>query len=123
MKTKISFTNKLGRIAVLLTFMLFSFAGIAQNKNTAELKVKTSAVCGMCKSTIEKELAFTKGVKKSELDVASKVVTVTYNPNKTTPEKIRQAIAKAGYDADDVPADAKAYEKLHACCKKDVEHK
>ena len=107
---------------ILAVFTVFSFAGMAQNKNIAELKVKTSAVCEMCKTTIEKELAFTKGVKKSELDVASKVVTVTYNPNKTTPEKIRQAIAKAGYDADTVPADPKAYEKLHACCKKDVVH-
>ncbi|MES2591383.1 MAG: heavy metal-associated domain-containing protein [Bacteroidota bacterium] len=87
-------------------------------EGTAELKVKTSAVCDMCKETIEKELAFEKGVKRSTLDVPSKIVTVVYNPNKTTPEKIRLAISKAGYDADDVKANPKAYNKLDACCKK-----
>lgn len=110
------------KATTLIAFLLISILAKAQNKNTVELKVKTSAVCGMCKTTIERELAFAKGVKKSELDVPSKVVTVIYNPNKTTPEKIRQAISMAGYDADDVPADPKAYEKLHACCKKDVTH-
>lgn len=122
MKNQKSLTKKAGNTFMVAFLILFSFTAFAQNKNTAKLKVKTSAVCGMCKTTIEKELAFAKGVKKSDLDVPSKIVTVTYNPNKTTPEKIRQAIANTGYDADEVPADPKAYEKLHACCKKDVAH-
>lgn len=90
----------------------------AQDATTAELKVKTSAVCGMCKETIEKFMAFEKGIKKSSLDVDSKILTVTYNPQKTTPEKIRLAVSKSGYDADDVKADEKAYKKLDGCCKK-----
>jgi periplasmic mercuric ion binding protein len=122
MKNQIKLLKNTWKIVALSVFTLFAFTGFAQNKNTVELKVKTSAVCDMCKTTIERELAFTKGVKKSELDVPSKVVTVVYNPNKTTPEKIRLAISMAGYDADDVPAEPKAYEKLHACCKKDVVH-
>ncbi len=90
----------------------------AQDATTAELKVMTSAVCDECKTTIEKALAFEKGVKKSNLDVKSKIVTVTYNPKKTNPEKIRLAISNAGYDADDVKANLKAYKKLADCCKK-----
>jgi hypothetical protein len=43
---------------------------------------------------------------------------VTYKKSKTSPEKIRKAISKVGYDADDVTADPKAYSKLDACCKK-----
>ena len=92
----------------------------AQELTTAELKIKTSAVCGMCKETMEKHMAFEKGVKKSSLDVESKILTVTYNPQRTTPEKLRKAVSKSGYDADEVPADAKAYKKLDACCKKGV---
>lgn len=91
----------------------------AQDTTIIELKVKTSAVCGMCKETIEEALAFEKGIKKSSLDVKSQIVTVTYNSNKTTPEKIRLAISNSGYDADDVPANPKAYRKLSDCCKKD----
>jgi len=103
-----------------ITLMLFLFNTIvfAQKNDLAEIKIKTSAICGMCKETIENALAFEKGIKKSVLDVESKIVTVTYNPEKTTPEKIRLAISKAGYDADEIPANAKAYKKLDACCKK-----
>ena len=117
-QTKNKIKNALAKTGILLLLTVFSFSGKAQDTNTAELKVKTSAVCEMCKTNIERELAFEKGVKKSVLDVPSKIVTVTYNPNKTSPEKIRQAIAKAGYDADEVPANPKAYKKLDACCKK-----
>jgi cation transport ATPase len=94
------------------------FSAKAQDPNTAEIKIKTSATCDMCKTTIEKYMAFEKGVKKSNLDVATKILTVTYNPKKTTPEKLRIAVTKSGYDADDLKADPKAYSKLEDCCKK-----
>jgi len=103
---------------ILLMFVMSATTSIAQNATTAELKIKTSAVCDMCKETVVKNMAFEKGVKKSTLDVESKVLTVIYNPQKTTPEKLRAAVAKIGYDADEVPADPKAYKKLDACCKK-----
>ena len=79
----------------------------------------------MCKEWIEEALAFEKGVKESEVNVEKQIITVTYKKNKTTPENIRKAISKAGYDADDVAADPKAYAKLDACCKKpdDADHK
>lgn len=113
MKTK---SLKITGITIMLLF--FNSIVFAQKADLAEIKIKTSAICTMCKETIENALAFEKGVKKSVLDVESKIVTVTYNPEKTTPEKIRLAISKAGYDADDVAANAKAYKKLDACCKK-----
>lgn len=108
MKTKIIFS----------LIMLVAFITTNAQEKTAEVKIKTSAVCDMCKETIEKYVAFEKGVKKVTLDVETKIATVVYNPQKTTPEKIRIAISKAGYDADDVPADQKAYKKLDDCCKK-----
>ena len=105
-------------VNIILLFVLSAANLKAQNATTAELKIKTSSVCDMCKETIEKNMAFEKGVKKSTLDVESKVLIVTYNPQKTTPEKLRIALSKIGYDADDVPADPKAHKKLDACCKK-----
>ena len=77
----------------------------------------------MCKERIEKALSYEKGIKSAVLDVKTKIVTVTYNPSKITPEAIRKAITKTGYDADDMPADKDSYAKLPPCCKKDsVEH-
>lgn len=80
--------------------------------------IKTSAQCDMCKETIEKALAYERGVISSELDLKTKKVRVVFNAGKTTHEKIRKAISLAGYDADDIPADAKAYQRLPRCCKK-----
>lgn len=113
MKTK---TNLL--LSIVAMFILLSSTAKAQEATSAEIKIKTSAVCDMCKETIEKYVALEKGVKKVNLDVESKIATVKYNPQKTTPEKIRKAISKAGYDADDVPADVAAFDKLDDCCKK-----
>jgi len=101
-------------------FVSISFAFAQKNTSPAEIKIKTSAVCGMCKSKIEKDLSYEKGVVSSNLEVKTQMVTVKYNPSKTTPEKIRKAISKTGYDADTVPANPKAYEKLDPCCKKDL---
>jgi periplasmic mercuric ion binding protein len=103
---------------IVTMLILFNTIAKAQEATTVEIKIKTSAVCDMCKENIEKALAFEKGVKRSTLDVPSKLVTVIYNPNKTTPEKIRMAISKSGYDADDMKANPKAYKKLDDCCKK-----
>ncbi len=103
---------------VIALLIMYSGKVNAQDATAAELKIKTSAVCGMCKETIEKHMAFEKGVKKSSLDVETKILTVTYNPQKTTPDMLRKAVSKSGYDADDVKADTKAYKKLDACCKK-----
>ena len=91
----------------------------APAKSKAEIKIKTSAECGMCKATLEKALAYEKGVKKAELNLETKEVTVTYNPKKTTPEQIKKAITNAGYDADEMKANPKVYQQLPECCKKD----
>ena len=87
-------------------------------KGTEQVQFKTSAVCDMCKSRLEKSLAYEKGVQAAHLDVPSKVLTVTYNPAKTTPTNLRTAVQKTGYDADEATADNRAYDRLPDCCKK-----
>jgi mercuric ion binding protein len=116
-------------IIIILCVASLGFAAYAQTKDNAPkkegielLKIKTSAVCDMCKETIEKAMAYEKGVKESNLDVDSKVLTVRYDPRKTNPDKIRKAVTAAGYDADALPAEKRAYDNLNACCKKDYKH-
>jgi copper chaperone CopZ len=110
-------------VAALLLFNLGLSAQATKKENNIEtITIKTSAVCDMCKETLEKAMAYERGVKTSSLDVATKVLTVTFDSKKTTPEKIRMAVTKAGYDADDMKADARAYDNLNACCKKDAKH-
>jgi copper chaperone CopZ len=112
---------------IFITGVIIMTVLISQNLFAQEIKadkyskidIKTSAQCGMCKETIEKALAFESGVKNSNLNLDTKIVTVKYNPNKTNPDKIKIAISKAGYDADELQADPEAYDKLSPCCKKD----
>jgi periplasmic mercuric ion binding protein len=109
---------------VAMMILLMNSSGYSQDKKNAEIKIKTSAVCGMCKDRIEQGLAFEKGIRDVSLDVETKIATVKYNPSKITPDEIRKAISKLGYDADEVLADKTAYDKLPKCCKKDApEHK
>ena len=107
------------KLQTILMFLLFAGTLSAQGTGrTGEISIKTSAQCDMCKERIEETLAFTKGVKKAELDLESKMVRVVYRKGKTDPADLRKAISAVGYDADDVAADREAYEKLPACCKK-----
>lgn len=108
------------KVFALFAFSLFTLGFVNAQSKDAEVKIKTSAVCKMCKKTIETALSYEKGVKASSLDVNSKVVTIAYNPKKTNPDELRKAIAKTGYDADNVAAEEKAYNQLDDCCKKDA---
>ncbi|MCB9173153.1 MAG: heavy-metal-associated domain-containing protein [Flavobacteriales bacterium] len=106
-------------IQSILVLVIMSTTAFAQKANDLEkISIKTSAQCEMCKQTIEKAMAYEKGVKTFNLDVATATLTVEYVAKKTSAEKIREAVSKVGYDADDVPADEKAYNNLPDCCKK-----
>ena len=104
-------------LIILFLITVLPFAGWSQATSDT-VSIHTSAQCGTCKKKIEHDLAYVKGVKTAVLDLETKNVIVVYNPTKTTPEKIRQAISRSGYDADVVLADPKAYKELLECCKK-----
>ena len=101
---------------IIVTFLLTSTLSFGQ-KEIAHLDIKTSAVCDQCKERIEYQMKFEKGLKTAVLDVESKILAIDYRPDKTSPEKLKAALTKIGYDADELRADPKAYEKLDACCK------
>ncbi|MCK8493643.1 MULTISPECIES: heavy-metal-associated domain-containing protein [Spirosoma] len=103
--------------SLMLVGNLFAGAPTRDDKEK-EVKIKTSAICGMCKSRIERNLGFEKGVKEADLDVKTKIVTIKYNPAKTDVAKLKANISKTGYDAEEVAADQASYNKLPGCCKK-----
>lgn len=109
---------------VIFLIALFSFSAptsevpLTDDGPKKKVVVKTSAICGMCKTTIEKALYKLEGVRKANLDIITKKVKVKYDASLVDEATIRQAISAAGYDADEIPARPKAYEALPACCKK-----
>jgi copper chaperone CopZ len=108
------------KLFITLTAILISTGVFAQSKYHS-VQIQTTAVCGMCKATIEKALSETEGVKLALLNEKNKIVTVRYNPEMVTESAIKQVITSIGYAADELPANPEAYNKLHACCKKEAE--
>jgi copper chaperone CopZ len=113
--------DKTMKAIVTIALAFATMAGSAQDKQVslAELDIRTSSVCDMCEKTIEEGLIYEKGVKKVDLDLATNVIHVSYDPKRTGPDKIRKAVTMLGYYADDLPGDAKAFQNLPACCQKE----
>jgi len=103
-------------VLIIMFVVLVAFSAHAQ-KNEEKVAIKSSIVCFMCKRTIEYDLTFEKGVKTVNVDIEKKLVEVFFNPKKTSLEAIKKRLSKIGYSADEVKADAAAYEDLPNCCK------
>ncbi|HEX9979622.1 MAG TPA: cation transporter [Flavobacterium sp.] len=107
-----------------LLIMLISAVAFSQEKKTEKAVIKTAIYCDHCKEceTCGKQfnagLLKINGVKMVEVDETDMTITVYYNPQKTELQAIKTAIAKSGYDADELKADPDAYEKLDGCCKR-----
>jgi mercuric ion binding protein len=101
-----------------LAFLFYFLTAKASHAQSSQIAIKSSVICEMCAKKVKRALAF-KGVEKTTVDLNTQVINVTYDPQQTSPENIRSAISKAGYDADEVKADPKAYRKLDKCCKKE----
>jgi len=106
----------------MLMVMFFSTANFAQKSvNTSAVSTETvkvvsfltSAHCGSCKGTIEGTLNKMSGVKKSLLNLDSKVVAVYYKEGETTPDAIKKSIEAKGYTAKSV---AKNTSAKKGCC-------
>ena len=82
-----------------------------------KIEIQTSGICEMCKYTLEKDLAFEKGVKEATFNLEDKIMTIIYNPKKTDAQTLRKRITMVGYHADTLARDPIAYDKLLMCCK------
>ncbi|MBK8965216.1 MAG: cation transporter [Lewinellaceae bacterium] len=74
--------------------------------------------CGMCKRTIEKA-ATQAGAASANWDVEKDLLTVSFDPAKTSVDVIQKAVARSGYDNVGYKAPDEAYNDLHGCCQYD----
>ncbi len=96
-----------------------SITTIAQTKSVLTAKIPTPTVqCEMCKSKIETYLNRYDGILSINVNAKRKETTVKYVTDRINEEEIKTAIANAGYDAGDVPANEESYKRLPKCCKK-----
>ncbi len=104
---------------VLGILFLVSFSSCAATiKNARTESFKVAGKCEMCKSAIE-TAASKKGVADAEWDVDTKMLKLTFDPEKTSSVEVLKRIAYAGYDNEMFLAPEEAYAKLPGCCKYD----
>lgn len=108
--------------SIVLSFIFIiatAFTTNAQSTKTDKKEtIPVSGECGMCKKTIEKA-AIGAGATTANWSEKKKKLTVAYNTEKTSNQKIQEAIAAAGYDTRDFKANDAAYNDLDECCKYD----
>lgn len=104
MKTMMKISAAVFAMMFLLTLAPQAFADV---KKTETVKISAKVDCNGCKTKIEHHMAFEKGVKSVVADIESKIVTIEYDPKKTTPENLASEITKLGYDGKVKTSDCK----------------
>lgn len=121
------------RFTLLSALLAFVLLGCDQAKDEAgtndnasqtmlasagEVKINVPTIqCNSCASNIEKALQGLDGVKSAKVNVGKKVAAVSFDEGKLKLADLENAIAAAGYDANETKREAAAYDKLDACCK------
>lgn len=93
-------------LTLILSAAILAFA--ADSAEAAKKVVKTETVsfstnlhCHNCVKKVNDNLAFEKGVKDLKVSLDQQSITVTYDPAKTSKEKLSSAIKKLGYKAEE----------------------
>ncbi len=101
-------------IAVLL-LIITSFTATAQKKNTKTETLKVYGTCEQCKHRIENTLA-SLGTYKANWNIATNLLTVSYDSVKLSKAKIQKKLASVGHDTEAFQADDNTYKNLPKCC-------
>ena len=71
--------------------------------------------CDMCKERIEKTVT-AEGATSASWDVKTQMLTVSFDPSKTSKETLSKKLAAAGHDTEKFKATDEVYNKLPGCC-------
>lgn len=86
-------------LSVLSMITVFK-ANTSDISKTKTIKIKCEEMtCAGCKKKITKSINNLEGVNDIDVDLDTKVITVSFDESKTSPDKIIDAIAKAGYES------------------------
>lgn len=101
------------KMMIITLFMVFgiSLSAFSQEKT---IVMKCNVDCNGCKTEIEKNMAFEKGVKSVDASVETKEVTIVYNEKKTNAQTLSEALKKVGYTNEIV-----SEQKCEPGCKKE----
>jgi mercuric ion binding protein len=96
------------------TLIAQSTSGSSGNQKTETFKVWGN--CNMCNTRIEKAVR-AEGASIADWSTKTKLLTVTFDPAKTSVDSFSKKLASVGHDTEKYRADNKAYDALDSCCK------
>lgn len=122
---------KMVKFFLMVTIALFMVLSVnAEKKSEKTVIYHATLHCSSCKSKVEKNIAYEKGVKNLKVDMEAQTITVTFREDKNSTEGIKKAIEKLDIPVKGMANDAKAGKAKEAkakdCCagdKKDCEKK
>jgi mercuric ion binding protein len=112
--------------SLLLTVMIaaaISQSAFAQKNDQNTVKTIVSKTesfkvfgnCELCQPRIENAVK-EEGASSASWDKDTKMLTVTYDPSKTSRDKLSKKLASVGHDTEKYRAPDDVYDKLPACC-------
>ncbi|MBA5629382.1 TonB-dependent receptor domain-containing protein [Moheibacter lacus] len=102
----------------IFTFLLLLGISLSAQEITEEIKVRGN--CGMCKDRIESTVNTFPSANGS-WNINSKILTLSFDPKKTSKDQIMKKVAEVGHDNELYLADDKVYQSLPGCCQFDRE--
>jgi mercuric ion binding protein len=111
-------------IIIVTVLIVFGFSSTLQAQNSMNMNMPSSKTetlkvwgnCEMCKTRIE-DAVKEEGATNATWDQKTKLLTLTFNPSKTSLDAFGKKLASVGHDTENYRADDKVYEALPACCK------
>jgi copper chaperone CopZ len=104
--------------AVVLSATTSAQTNGQKSMNQQSTKTETFKVwgaCGMCKTRIENAVK-TEGATTADWDLKTKMLTVTFDPKKTSIDTFSKKLASVGHDTEKYKAPDEVYAKLPGCC-------
>lgn len=95
------------KVIMTLAITLMGVAAQAKDIKTVIFITQPQMHCASCEKKIKGNLRYEKGVKRIDTSVEQQKVTVKYDADKTSAEKLQKAFKKFGYEARQVKADEK----------------
>lgn len=109
------------RSFLLLTLALCAITSFAKDFKTIVVTPDPQMHCESCENKIKNNMRFEKGIKGIETNISRQEVTLTYDADKTTPEKLMKGFEKFGYTVtlkSDGNQQQTSCDKKQNCCKK-----
>lgn len=99
------------RTKVLCMALALATVCFGKDIKTVVVKTQPEMHCANCEKKIKDNIRFEKGVKSIKTDLDSKTVTIEYDADKTTVEKIIEGFKKIKYEATEVKQENPTKEK------------